>query len=94
MTLQAVAERLNTSISRIRAWETGTTRIDGDHMERLAAAYGVDPFEMLPLRPGAAETDALSPRERLLLDAIRRRSTPDVLSIVASLAAEWAAARK
>lgn len=90
-TLQQAASALGTSVSRVRAWEIGSTRMDGEHMERLADVYGVDPFSMFPVQDvrSRAPEPQLSPRESMLLDAVRRKSLHELLSIVATLAADW-----
>ena len=87
-----MAIALETSASRVSAYERGLNPVTTDHIEAIARALGVTP-EYICGVSGPSPSTEVSDRERALLDAVRRRSLADSLALVSSFAQDWHARR-
>lgn len=71
VTLQDLADALNTTTAQIHRLETGDRQMTLRWMQRLAVALGVTPADMLLPADGG-----LDPRERELVDTVREVPPP------------------
>lgn len=86
MSQQQLAQRLGVAQNTVSNWENGRRKVEPDMLVRLAQMFGVTADYLLGTEPA----DALSPKEKQLLDAFRSL-TPEQQQILLTYAAADAA---